>query len=160
MRAVVCSTSLEMGVDYANVDQVLLIGTPRGVSRALQRLGRSGHRAGGVAFGRIVPLSLPDLLEALAMRQAVLAGYIEDLVIPQNPLDVLAQQVVAHVSAHPDCTVDSLATMVRRSACFHELSDDLLRNVLDLLAGRYPSRSEEHTSELQSHHESRMPSSA
>jgi ATP-dependent Lhr-like helicase len=101
MRAVVCSTSLEMGVDYANVDQVLLIGTPRGVGRALQRLGRSGHKIGGVAFGRIVPLSLPDLLEALAMRQAVLAGYIEDLQIPQAPLDVLAQVLLGMAVERP-----------------------------------------------------------
>jgi ATP-dependent Lhr-like helicase len=90
-----------MGVDYANVDQVLLIGTPRGVGRALQRLGRSGHKIGGVAFGRIVPLSLPDLLEALAMRQAVLAGYIEDLQIPQAPLDVLAQVLLGMAVERP-----------------------------------------------------------
>ena len=70
LRAVVASSSLELGVDFEAVDQVLLVGTPRGVSRALQRLGRSGHRVGGVASGALVPLSLPDTLQAVALRRA------------------------------------------------------------------------------------------
>lgn len=134
MRAVVCSTSLEMGVDYANVDQVLLIGTPRGVSRALQRLGRSGHRAGGVAFGRIVPLSLPDLLEALAMRQAVLAGYIEDLVIPQNPLDVLAQCLLGMAVERPH-RVEEAWELVRAAGPYLHLTRADFDAALAYLAG-------------------------
>ena len=80
-----------MGVDFSAVDQVLLIGTQRGVSRALQRLGRSGHRVDGVAQGALVPLSLPDLVECVALREAARAGHLDALRIPSAPLDVLAQ---------------------------------------------------------------------
>ncbi len=90
-RAVVASSSLEMGVDFSSVDQVLLIGTPRGVSRALQRLGRSGHRIDGVAQGAVVPMSLPDLVESVALREAAREGRLDALRIPTAPLDVLAQ---------------------------------------------------------------------
>jgi len=134
MRAVVCSTSLEMGVDYANVDQVLLIGTPRGVSRALQRLGRSGHRVGSVAYGRIVPLSLPDLLEALAMRQAVLAGYIEDLSIPQAPLDVLAQCLLGMAVECPHM-IEAAWQQVRNAGPYLHLARHDFDAALDYLAG-------------------------
>jgi len=134
MRAVVCSTSLEMGVDYSNVDQVLLIGTPRGVSRALQRLGRSGHRVGGVAFGRIVPLSLPDLLEAVAMRQAVLAGYIEDLKIPQAPLDVLAQVLLGMAVERPH-GVEEAWDLVRAAGPFGHIVRSDFDAALTYLAG-------------------------
>ncbi|MFN0102267.1 MAG: DEAD/DEAH box helicase [Bryobacteraceae bacterium] len=134
MRAVVCSTSLEMGVDYANVDQVILIGTPRGVSRALQRLGRSGHRVGGVAYGRIVPLSLPDLLEALAMRQAVLAGYIEDLSIPQAPLDVLAQCLLGMAVERPH-KIEEAWEQVRAAGPYLHLTRSDFDDALNYLAG-------------------------
>lgn len=134
MRAVVCSTSLEMGVDYANVDQVILVGTPRGVSRALQRLGRSGHRIGGVAFGRIIPLSLPDLLEALAMRQAVLAGYIEDLLIPQAPLDVLAQCLLGMAVERPH-GIEEAWELVRAAGPYLHLARADFDAALDYLAG-------------------------
>ncbi len=76
-RAVVASSSLEMGVDFSSVDQVVLVGTPRGVSRALQRLGRSGHRVDGVASGALVPLSLPDLVECVALREAAREGRLD-----------------------------------------------------------------------------------
>ena len=69
-KAVVASSSLELGVDFQAVDQVLLIGTPRGVSRALQRLGRSGHRIDGVASGYLLPTSVPDVLQSIAIRKA------------------------------------------------------------------------------------------
>jgi ATP-dependent Lhr-like helicase len=134
MLAVVCSTSLEMGIDYANVDQVLLIGTPRGVSRALQRLGRSGNRIGGVACGRIVPLSLPDLLEALAMRQAVLAGYIEDLSIPQSPLDVLAQCLLGMAVERPH-KIEEAWDRVRAAGPYLHLARSDFNDTLNYLAG-------------------------
>jgi ATP-dependent Lhr-like helicase len=134
MRAVVCSTSLEMGVDYANVDQVILIGTPRGVSRALQRLGRSGHRSGGVAFGRIVPLSLPDMLEALAMRQAVMAGHIEDLSIPEAPLDVLAQCLLGMAVERPH-SIEEAWAIVRGAGPYLHLRREDFDGALDYLAG-------------------------
>ena len=93
-KAVVASSSLEMGVDYSSVDQVLLIGTPRGVSRGLQRLGRSGHRIDGVAQGALVPLSLPDLIECVALREAARELRLDALRVPTAPLDVLAQTLL------------------------------------------------------------------
>ena len=80
-----------------------------------------------------------DLLEAAVVVQRMRAGLIESSRFLRNPLDVLAQQIVAHVAMHPECTVEQLSAMVRGAACFAELSDDLLANVLDLLSGRYPS---------------------
>ena len=90
-KAVVASSSLELGVDFQAVDQVLLIGTPRGVSRALQRLGRSGHRIDGIASGYLLPTSVPDVMQSIALRKAAHEGNLDRLRIPDGPLDVLAQ---------------------------------------------------------------------
>src|SRR4051794_17161342 len=93
-KAVVASSSLELGVDFQAVDQVLLIGTPRGVSRGLQRLGRSGHRVDGVAKGSILPTSVPDVLQSIALRKAAQDGILDALRVPDCPLDVLAQALL------------------------------------------------------------------
>ncbi len=134
MKCVVCSTSLELGVDYAGVDQVMLVGTPRGVSRALQRLGRSGHRTGQMAYGRLLPLSLPDLLEAIAMREAVRAGALEELRIPQVPLDVLAQ-VLLGMAVERRWEIGEALALVRRAGPYLELPEHEFREVLTYLAG-------------------------
>ena len=134
-KAVVASSSLELGVDFAAVDQVLLIGTPRGVSRALQRLGRSGHRLNGVAAGALVPLSIPDLIEAVALREAVQDGRLDALRIPGAPLDVLAQ-VLLGMSIERPWTFDEAFELVTRAGSFAELSRSDFDSVVDYLAGR------------------------
>ena len=134
MKCVVSSTSLELGVDYFGVDQVLLVGTPRGVSRALQRLGRSGHRSGQVAYGKLIPLSLPDLLEAVAMREAVRAGALDELRIPQAPLDVLAQVLLGMAVERPWEIGEALA-LVKRAGPYLDLPTQDFRDVLTYLAG-------------------------
>ncbi|MFZ9629291.1 MAG: Lhr family helicase [Ilumatobacteraceae bacterium] len=139
LRAIVATSSLELGIDMGAVDLVVQVESPGAVSRGLQRIGRAGHSVGEPSRGTVYPKHRGDLLEAAVVARRMRDGLVETTRFLRNPLDVLAQQIVAHVSAHPDCTVDDLASMVRRTACFHELSDDLLRNVLDLLAGRYPS---------------------
>ena len=93
-KAVVASSSLELGVDFQAVDQVLLIGTPRGVSRAFQRLGRSGHRIDGIASGYLLPTSVPDVLQSIALRKAAQDGILGCLRVPESPLDVLAQALL------------------------------------------------------------------
>jgi ATP-dependent Lhr-like helicase len=134
-RAVVASSSLEMGVDFSSVDQVLLIGTPRGVSRALQRLGRSGHRIDGVAQGALVPLSLPDLVESVALREAARAGHLDALRIPSAPLDVLAQ-VLLGMSIEQEWESGEAFELIKRAGPYQDLSREDFDEVLRYLAGQ------------------------
>ncbi len=133
-RAVIASSSLEMGVDFASVDQVLLIGTPRGVSRALQRLGRSGHRVDGVASGALVPLSLPDLLECVALREAAREGHLDALRIPSAPLDVLAQ-VLLGMSIEREWTADEAYRLIVKAGPYLDLPRQDFDDVLHYLSG-------------------------
>ena len=139
LRAIVATSSLELGIDMGAVDLVIQVESPGAVSRGLQRIGRAGHSVGEPSKGTLYPKHRGDLLEAAVVTRRMREGLIESSRFLRNPLDVLAQQIVAHVSMHPDCRVDDVAALVRGAAGFAELSDDLLRNVLDLLAGRYPS---------------------
>lgn len=134
MRAVVCSSSLELGVDYQAVDQVLLIGTPRGVSRTVQRLGRGGHRLNGVASGAVLPLSLPDLLEATALCDAVRNGRLDELRIPRAPLDVLAQ-VLLGMGVEREWGLDEAYALVREAGPYLELERKDFDAVIEYLAG-------------------------
>ncbi len=139
LRAIVATSSLELGIDMGAVDLVIQIESPGAVSRGLQRIGRAGHSVGQPSKGMIFPKHRGDLVEAAVVTRRMIDGEIEHSRYLRNPLDVLAQQIVAHTAASGECTVSELAELVRRSANFHELSDELLGNVLDLLAGRYPS---------------------
>ena len=134
-KAVVASSSLEMGVDFSSVDQVLLIGTPRGVSVGLQRLGRSGHRVDGVAQGALVPLSLPDLVESVALREAAREGRLDALRIPGAPLDVLAQ-VLLGMSIEQEWDAGEAFALVKRAGPYQDLSRADFDDVLLYLAGR------------------------
>jgi ATP-dependent Lhr-like helicase len=140
LRAIVATSSLELGIDMGAVDLVVQVESPGSVSRGLQRIGRAGHQVGEPSRGKLFPKHRGDLLEAAVVTRRMIDGAIETSRYLRNPLDVLAQQIVAYVSAAAgDVPVDSVAAMVRRCACFAEISDDLLHNTLDLLAGRYPS---------------------
>jgi ATP-dependent Lhr-like helicase len=134
-RAVVASSSLELGVDFASVDQVLLIGTPRGVSRALQRLGRSGHRIDGIAQGVLVPLSLPDLITSIALREAAREGRLDALRVPGAPLDVLAQ-VLLGMSVERDWGTGEAYELVRKAGPYADLPRKDFDDVIDYLAGK------------------------
>ena len=134
-RAVVASSSLEMGVDFASVDQVLLIGTPRGVSRALQRLGRSGHQVNGIAQGVLIPLSLPDLVECVALREASREGRLDALRIPEAPLDVLAQ-VLLGMSIEGEWTLAEAYELVTRAGPFRDLPLQDFDDVIHYLSGQ------------------------
>jgi ATP-dependent Lhr-like helicase len=139
LRGIVATSSLELGIDMGAVDLVIQVESPGAVARGMQRIGRAGHSVGEPSRGTLYPKHRGDLLEAAVVAQRMITGQIETTRFLRNPLDVLAQQIVAHVATHPECTVESVAAMVRRCANFAELSDDLLHNVLDLLSGRYPS---------------------
>ncbi|HEU5213184.1 MAG TPA: DEAD/DEAH box helicase [Gaiellaceae bacterium] len=134
----VATSSLELGIDMGAVDLVVQVESPKSVARGLQRVGRAGHELDAVSRGRIFPKYRADLLESAVVARRMLDGAIEETVIPRNPLDVLAQQVVA-ICADDEISVDELHELVRRAYPFHDLSRAQLENVLDMLAGRYPS---------------------
>ena len=133
------TSSLELGIDMGAVDLVIQVESPGAVSRGLQRIGRAGHSVGEPSRGSIFPKHRGDLLEAAIVTRRMVDGEIESTRFLRNPLDVLAQQIVAHVAIVEECSVAEVTAMVRRCASFAEISDDLLGNVLDLLSGRYPS---------------------
>ncbi len=139
LRAIVATSSLELGIDMGAVDLVVQVESPGAVSRGLQRIGRAGHQVGEPSRGTIYPKHRGDLLEAAVVTRRMLDGAIESTRYLRNPLDVLAQQLVAHTAARGETPVSELAAMVRRSANFADLSTEQLGNTLDLLAGRYPS---------------------
>ena len=134
----VATSSLELGIDMGAVDLVIQVESPKSVARGLQRVGRSGHDLESVSRGRIFPKFRADLLESAVVAQAMREGAIEETRIPRNPLDVVAQQIVA-ICADEEVSVDELHELVRRAYPFAELSRAQLENVLDMLAGRYPS---------------------
>ncbi len=134
----VATSSLELGIDMGAVDLVIQVESPKSVARGLQRVGRAGHELGAVSKGRIFPKFRADLLESAVVARRMLDGAIEETVIPRNPLDVLAQQIVA-ICADEEISVDELHELVRRAHPFSDLSRVQLENVLDMLAGRYPS---------------------
>jgi len=139
LRAIVATSSLELGIDMGAVDLVIQVESPGAVSRGLQRIGRAGHAVGSPSRGKVFPKHRHDLLEVAVVARRMLDADIESTRYLRNPLDVLAQHIVAHVAMHPDTSVAALTAMVRRCANFAELSDEVRNNVLDLLAGRYPS---------------------
>src|SRR5438876_3297141 len=134
----IATSSLELGVDMGAVDLVVQVESPKSVARGLQRVGRAGHELGAVSKGRIFPKFRADLLESAVVARRILEGEIEETVIPRNPLDVLAQQIVA-ICAEEEISVDELHELVRGAYPFADISREQLENVLDMLAGRYPS---------------------
>jgi ATP-dependent Lhr-like helicase len=134
----VATSSLELGIDMGAVDLVIQVESPKSVARGLQRIGRAGHSLGEVSRGRIFPKFRADLLESAVVAQRMREGAIEETQIPRNPLDVLAQHVVA-ICADEEIEVAELHKLVRRAYPFADLSRAQLENVLDMLAGRYPS---------------------
>jgi len=138
LPAVVATSSLELGIDMGAVDLVVQVEAPPSVASGLQRIGRAGHQVGAVSKGVVLPKYRGDLLSCAVVAERMAAGRIEALRYPRNPLDVLAQQVVAMVARRP-WGVEELAAVVRRAAPYAGLPDSALHTVLDMLAGRYPS---------------------
>ncbi|MGA9693074.1 MAG: DEAD/DEAH box helicase, partial [Pseudonocardiaceae bacterium] len=138
LSCVVATSSLELGIDMGAVDLVVQIEAPPTVASGLQRIGRGGHQVGAVSRGVVFPKFRGDLVSCAVIAERMAGGAIEALRYPRNPLDVLAQHVVAMVALDP-WTVDNLAALVRRAAPYLALPDSALHAVLDMLAGRYPS---------------------
>jgi ATP-dependent Lhr-like helicase len=138
LPCLVATSSLELGIDMGAVDLVIQVESPKSVSRGLQRVGRAGHSLGEISRGRIFPKFRADLLECAVVAKRMREGAIEETVIPQNPLDVLAQHLVA-MAALDEWEIDGVERLVTASEPFHDLSREQLENVLDMLDGRYPS---------------------
>ncbi|WP_448627446.1 ATP-dependent helicase [Geodermatophilus sp. URMC 64] len=138
LPAVVATSSLELGIDMGAVDLVVQVEAPPTVASGLQRVGRAGHQVGAVSRGVLFPKYRGDLVQCALVAERMKAGAIESIRYLRNPLDVLAQQIVAIVSERPR-TVDEVGALVRRSAPFASLPESALQAVLDMLAGRYPS---------------------
>jgi len=138
LPCIVATSSLELGIDMGAVDLVIQVESPKSVARGMQRVGRAGHELGAVSKGRIFPKFRSDLLECAVVAKRMRSGAIEETVIPRNPLDVLAQQIVAMV-ADEEWQLDELERVVRSAEPYEELSREQLENVLDMLDGRYPS---------------------
>ncbi len=138
LPAVVATSSLELGIDMGAVDLVIQIESPPSVASALQRVGRAGHQVGEVSRGVLFPKHRGDLAQTAVAVQRMRSGAIESLSVPTNPLDVLAQQVVA-ATAMDGWHVDDFYDLVKRTASFAQLPRSAYDAVLDLLSGRYPS---------------------
>jgi len=138
LRGLVATSSLELGIDMGAIDLVVQIESPPSVASGLQRIGRAGHQVGAVSRGIIVPKYRGDLVACAAVTRAMREGQIEATRYPRNPLDVLAQQVVA-MAAMDTWPVDDLFDRVRAAAPFADLGRGIFEGVLDMLAGRHPS---------------------
>ncbi len=128
LHAVVCSSSLELGVDIGYIDRVVLIGGARGATSTLQRVGRAGHRPDAIAEGLVIAQDRDDIVEAAATRRCIADGRIEEIVVPEAPLDVLAQWMVMSVCYDKRVEIDELLARARRALPFAALErDDLVR---------------------------------
>lgn len=136
LRTVVCSSSLELGVDIGYIDRVLIVGGARGMTPTLQRVGRAGHRPGAVAQGTVIAQDRDDIIEAAATRRCIADGVLEEIAIPDAPLDVLAQWMVGSVCYDKRLTIDEVLAVARGAYPYRELSrDDVVRCAAYLSGG-------------------------
>jgi ATP-dependent Lhr-like helicase len=138
LRALAATSSLELGIDIGSIDCVVQLGSPKSVSRAMQRVGRSGHLISATSKGRFFPLYRHDIGDLAMIARGMFDGAIEETRVPENCLDVLAQQIVAMVSID-EWNPDALYQVVQQSYCYRNLTRQLFDGVLDMLSGKYPS---------------------
>jgi ATP-dependent Lhr-like helicase len=136
LPAVVATASLELGIDMGAVDLVCQVESPGNVARALQRVGRAGHLVGQKSKGRLIPKMPADLLEQAVLAREMAAGRVEEIRVPINCLDVLAQQLVA-CAAMDDWSVPDLYALVRRAYPYRDLSPHAFETTLEMISGRY-----------------------
>ena len=139
LKALVATASLGLGIDIGDVDLVCQVGSPRSIAAFLQRVGRSGHAVGGTPKGRLFPQSRDDLAECAALLDGVRRGELDTLAIPDKPLDVLAQQIVAEVACQ-DWSEDQLFRLVRRAYPFRDVTEQEFAALVRMLAEGYTTR--------------------
>ena len=138
IRGLVATSSLELGIDMGAIDLVIQIESPPSVASGMQRVGRASHSVGAVSNAVIFPKYRADLVACAAITRAMYGGLVESVHYPRNPLDVLAQQIVAMVALE-NWSVDDLFAVVRAAAPYAALTRAVFEGVLDMLSGRYPS---------------------
>ena len=139
LKALVATASLELGIDIGDVDLVCQLGSPRSIATFLQRIGRSGHAVEGTPKGRLFPLSRDELVECAALLDGVRRGELDRLTLPEQPLDVLAQQIVAEVAAR-EWSEDALYELLRRAWPYRELTREDFATVVGMLAEGFSTR--------------------
>jgi ATP-dependent Lhr-like helicase len=136
LKCVVSSTSLELGVDVGAIENVIQLGSPKSVTRAVQRIGRAGHSYKAVAKGEIIVLNRDDLVECAILLDAALKKHLDSFVVPQNALDVLAQHIMG-MSLTKKWHVDEAYNVIRGVYAYHDLSMEDYLSLLNYLAGNY-----------------------
>ena len=139
LKALVATASLELGIDIGSVDLVIQIGSPKSIAAFLQRVGRSGHSVKGTPKGRLFPLSRDELIECTALLDAVRRGELDKIIMPEKPLDILAQQIVAEVASR-DYTVEDLYRQMKKAYPYRELSKKDFQAIIQMLADGFTTR--------------------
>lgn len=143
LKVIVCSTSLELGIDIGYIDLVILLGSPKSVARGLQRIGRAGHKLHETSKGRIIVLDREDLVENAVLLKSAIERKIDKIHIPRNCLDVLAQQIIG-IAISDKINIENLFLIVRNSYCYRDLSRKQFNDIIDYLAGKYVSLEDRH----------------
>ncbi|MBU2561932.1 MAG: DEAD/DEAH box helicase [Nanoarchaeota archaeon] len=143
LKCVVCSTSLELGIDIGYIDLVILLGSPKSVSRALQRVGRSGHQLHATTKGRIIVLDRDDLVECSVLLKSAVEKKIDRIHIPTNCLDVLSQQIYG-ICITEKLHVSDLLALIKQSYCYHDLDSEDFYSVIRYLSGEHVSLEDRH----------------
>ncbi|MBU0962515.1 MAG: ATP-dependent helicase [Nanoarchaeota archaeon] len=138
LKVIVCSTSLELGIDIGYIDLVILLGSPKSVARGGQRIGRSGHALHDTIKGRFIVLDRDDLVECAVLLKNLVERKIDKIHIPRNCLDVLAQQIDG-IAVTERIHIDSLLRLIKKSYCYSELSKEDFMSIIDYLSGKYIS---------------------
>src|SRR5205823_3804540 len=139
LKALVATASLELGIDIGDVDLVCQLGSPRSIASFLQRVGRSGHAVGATPKGRLFPLSRDDLVECAALLDGIRRRELDRLTVPEQPVDVLAQQIAAEVAAR-DWEEDALFALFRRAWPYRDLMHKAFSDVVHMLADGFSTR--------------------
>jgi ATP-dependent Lhr-like helicase len=143
IKVVVCSTSLELGIDIGYIDLVICLSSPKSVARALQRIGRSGHRLHDITKGRIIVMDRDDLIECAVLLKSAIEKKIDKIHIPTNALDVLAQQIYG-IAIQERIHINDLFRLIKNSYCYNNLEKKDFNEVIEYLAGKYISLEDRH----------------
>ena len=143
IKCAVCSTSLELGIDIGYIDLVICLSSPKSVARALQRIGRSGHRLHDITKGRIIVLDRDDLIECAVLLKSAIEKKIDKIHIPTNALDVLAQQIFG-IAISEKIHINNLFDLIKNSYCYHNLARNDFMEIIEYLAGKYISLEDRH----------------
>ena len=143
LKVVVCSTSLELGIDIGFIDLVICLSSPKSVARALQRIGRSGHQLHSVTKGRIIVLDRDDLVECAVLLKNAIERKIDRIHIPTNALDVLAQHIFG-IAIEEKIHINDIFKLIRQSYCYHNLERKDFMGLIDYLSGKFASLEDRH----------------